>query len=93
MLYLIGKVLSVTPDKQTNRETGEVVEFAAISILTMDNGKPKIENLKADLSVIEPWKKAIEKEVRSLVRVWCQNAKYGFFLADKKALPVELKAA
>jgi methionyl-tRNA formyltransferase len=88
MLLLVGKILAVTPDKSTNRETGEVAEFASISILTTENGKPKIENLKADLSVMDAWKKAIDKEVRSLVRVWSANGKFGFFLADKKSLPV-----
>ena len=90
MITLTGIVTGVYPDKQINKETGEVKHFVSIEIISKEGGKGALRKIKADLQNLAQWEKFMMHEVSVAdMRMWFGDKKDGgLFLADPKQLPV-----
>lgn len=97
MIQLTGKLYNIAITEATERETGEVSKVYTAEILHTARGKTEITGLKLDSSVADMWGKAIGRDIAVEVRFYAMKNREGgiqsgLTCADKKALPVLLRA-
>lgn len=90
MISLTGLITNVYPEKQTNKETGEVKHFCCIEIVSQEGGKGALRKLKANPANISAWEKFTFKQVTVAdLRIWFGDRRDGgLFMADPNQLPV-----
>jgi hypothetical protein len=98
MIQLTGKLYNIAATEATDRESGEVSKVHTAEILHTVRGKTEIAGLKLDPSVADSWAKALGRDIAVEVRFYAMKNREGgiqsgLTCADKKALPVLLRAA
>jgi hypothetical protein len=97
MLTLSGKLVGIATTNYTNRTTGEITINHNAEILHKQAGRSELDTVKVDPATIGEWAKLEGKEISIEVRPYAVPKKeggimQGFSLADKKGLPLVLKA-
>lgn len=98
MIQLTGKLYNIAVNDVTDRETGEVSKVHTAEILHTVRGKTEIAGLKLDAAVADSWAKALNRDIAVEVRFYAMKNREGgiqsgLTCADKKALPLLLRAA
>lgn len=90
MITLTGLITSVYPEKQTNKETGEVKHFCCIELVSQEGGKGHLRKLKANPANIAAWEKFLFQQVSVAdLRMWFGDKRDGgLFMSDPNQLPV-----
>jgi hypothetical protein len=92
MLQLTGKVIDIVSGQNTDQATGQISTVHSAEILHKVRGKSEIASVKLDPSVVEPWTKAVGRDVSVEIRFYAMKTREGSILsgltlADKKSLP------
>lgn len=98
MILIFGKLYNIAHGENKDRETGEITVSHTAEILHTARGKTEIASVKLDAAVLEPWTKAVGKDISAEVRFYAMKTREGSImsgltLADKKALPTLQAAA
>lgn len=92
MIQITGQLYKIAAAENTDRETGVISIVHSAEILHEARGKTEIASCKLDASVVEPWSKAVGKNITNEIRFYAMKTReggimQGITLADKKALP------
>ena len=98
MIQLTGKLLNISANPFTDRQTGETGTTHSAEILHTARGKLEVLALKLDSGLVDSWSKAVGRDIAIEVRSYAMKSSdggimSGYAMADKRALPVVMRPA